>query len=334
MRLTANRLYLETFLHDAIEQFALAKLRELEPPPQQELPAASQPLALENGSAALVLSAAPVPDQAPSAEKVTPPETSSAAPDEAPAAAEATPTENGSAAPDQATAAGSDPASGSAGSASQEDSRKQKSEAVSKGAEGSKQRTSGEAPTGAVTANGGEHESASGGDGVQDAGRGERSQGSQGVQNKEGVSKEDEGFSHAADDTSARRESGGLATTSGKEAVSVSGREKSVHRGNAANAAGAAQGIGALVEAAAQDHICSVEDAQSRCDLFCALCTKKPELLHQLMQVYGKVGLSKFESLNLKGGLTIAERMRSTCPSQLQCTAAEMRWLARHLMNP
>lgn len=35
----------------------------------------------------------------------------------------------------------------------------------------------------------------------------------------------------------------------------------------------------------------SVEAALQRCDLFCALCTKKPGLLPQLLQVYGQVSM-------------------------------------------
>lgn len=53
VRLTANRLFQEAFLREAVEEFALAKLRELVPLPQQMLQAAapSETLALENGSA-------------------------------------------------------------------------------------------------------------------------------------------------------------------------------------------------------------------------------------------------------------------------------------------
>ena len=54
-------------------------------------------------------------------------------------------------------------------------------------------------------------------------------------------------------------------------------------------AAGAALGGASVVPAPGVDHLGGKDEAQRRCDLFCALCTKRPELLRKLLMVYGKV---------------------------------------------
>lgn len=133
------------------------------------------------------------------------------------------------------------------------------------------------------------YECAGGGEVIGGASRGDGIEGSQNADTQPSVSREIHGGSQPATDTTERRESGGLASTSGKgEAASVSGQGEGVQGGVAAKGL---QGNDALetAAAAAQDHISTTEEAQRRCDLFCALCTKKPELLHQLLLVYGKV---------------------------------------------
>ena len=130
---------------------------------------------------------------------------------------------------------------------------------------------------------------AGGGEVIRGASRGDGIEGSQNADTQPSVSGVNHGGSQSATDTTARRESGGLASTSGKgEAASVSGQGEGVQGGIAAKGL---QGNDALetAAAAAEDHISTTEEAQRRCDLFCALCTKKPELLHHLLLIYGKV---------------------------------------------
>lgn len=133
------------------------------------------------------------------------------------------------------------------------------------------------------------NECAGGGEVIRGASKGDGIKGSQNADTQPSVSGVNHGGGQSATDTIARRESGGLASTSGKgETASVSGQGEGVQGGIAAKGL---QGNDALETAApaAQDHISTTEEAQRRCDLFCALCTKKPELLHQLLLVYGKV---------------------------------------------
>ncbi len=97
----------------------------------------------------------------------------------------------------------------------------------------------------------------------------------------------------AVEEAVARRESGSLASTS--DGVAALGREEAVQGGCSMKAGGTAAvapaeaGGGPAVPAAGVDHLGGKEDAQRRCDLFCALCTKKPQLLRKLLMVYGKV---------------------------------------------
>ncbi|CAL8471131.1 g10673 [Coccomyxa elongata] len=250
VRLTANRLFREAFLQAAIEDFAWARLRELMPPPKAALPApdAAPAHVLENGSAA---------------------------PNQAQAAAPATPLENGVAAAEAPAAAQSEPPTDSNTEQQQNGGQVHNSTSASSGIEQSRQ------PPGHITAsakNGAttEHESASRGEQDESSGRPEAAELNE----------------QAMEEADARRESGRLASTS--DGVATLGREWAVQgsgstkAGGTAAVAAAAAGGGPAVPAAGADHLGGKEEAQRRCDLFCALCTKKPQLLRKLLMVYGK----------------------------------------------
>ena len=91
----------------------------------------------------------------------------------------------------------------------------------------------------------------------------------------------------AGDGAAERRASGAAASTTEPAPNQVAGA-----LGGAAFSAGGAVSAAAGVSVGSADVIIdSMEAAQQRCDLFCALCTKKPALLHELLRVYGQVPL-------------------------------------------
>jgi hypothetical protein len=66
--------------------------------------------------------------------------------------------------------------------------------------------------------------------------------------------------------------------------------------------------------------VSSVEGAQQRCDLFCALCTKKHDLLHMLLEVFGKVLFSP--CLLTSHGITVQSFFQILIPPSLQMQRA------------
>ena len=88
-----------------------------------------------------------------------------------------------------------------------------------------------------------------------------------------------------------RRASGAGASTS----QAAAGQAGQAGADDAAAAAAGDQALALLVATGGADGSTgatdSVEGAQQRCDLFCALCTKQPGLLPLLLQVYGQVSL-------------------------------------------
>lgn len=272
MRLTANRLHKEAFLQKIIEDFAYAKLCEL------VLPAPQQPAAkpLENGAADL-----------------------KSTPSEVPAAGH----QNGAAMPDVLVvdAATAEPAASvaateapSADASSAQRHGSQQSKQKGSGEEGfrsEQQKSAAEEPAASAENGGSGHKSMSEDVAMREPRTG---MGSPGVDDSEaaaGNPGEAGGPEPAAGDPSAvRRESGSRASSSqGGIGAPSGGLEAQILQQEGAAAAAPHDKRTMVETAAGEDLIRSTDDAKQRCDLFCALCTKKPDLLPKLLIVYGKV---------------------------------------------
>lgn len=95
------------------------------------------------------------------------------------------------------------------------------------------------------------------------------------------------------DDGAAERRASGAAASTAEPAPDQAPRSAAARAAGAPGGAAAPAGGSAAADVsgggAGVSVLDSMEASQRRCDLFCALCTKKPALLHELLRVYGQV---------------------------------------------